>query len=83
MLKKVNDFIFQRLWRRSCRFKSQKCSSFFDVHLCAPTLKIVPPPMCRQPVKELFRTWNSGRRARSRDEELETETEILRDGDMT
>jgi len=35
---------------------NHKFSSFFDVHLCAPILKIVPPPMRRLPVKEMFRT---------------------------
>jgi len=27
------------------------------VHLCPPTLKMVPPPMRRLPVKQMFRTW--------------------------
>jgi len=27
------------------------------VHLCPTTLKIVPPPMRRLPVKQMFRTW--------------------------
>ena len=33
----------------------KKLSSFFDVHLCPSTLKIVPPPMRRLPVKQMFR----------------------------
>jgi len=39
------------------KFKSQKFSSFFYLHLCPQTLKIVPPPMRRLPVKQMFRTW--------------------------
>jgi len=27
------------------------------VHLCPPTLKIVPPPMRRLHVKQMFQTW--------------------------
>jgi len=30
---------------------------FFYVHLCSPTLKIVPPPMRWLPVEQMFRTW--------------------------
>jgi len=45
MLTEANDVIFQCLWRHSCQFKSQKFSMFFDLHLCPPTLKKVPPPM--------------------------------------
>jgi len=57
MLTKVNDVIVQCLWRHSSQFKSQKCFTFFDVHLFPPTLKIVPPPMRRLPVKQMFHTW--------------------------
>ena len=40
MLTKVNDVIFQYLWRYSCQFKPQKFSiDFFDVHLCPPLWK--------------------------------------------
>jgi len=56
MLTKVNDVIFQWMWHHSCQFQSQKFSSFFYVHLCPPNLKIVPPPMCRLPVKQMFHT---------------------------
>jgi len=34
-----------------------KIFQFFYVPLCPPTLKIVPPPMRRLPVKQMFRTW--------------------------
>ena len=34
-----------------CQFKSKNFSSFFDVHLCPPSLKTVPPPRRRLPVK--------------------------------
>jgi len=54
MLTKVNNIKFQYLCH-SCQFKSQKFSSFFDVHLCP--LKIIPPPMRKLPVKQMFRTW--------------------------
>jgi len=57
MLTKVNDIKFQCLWCHSCQFRSQKLSSFFDVRLCRPTLKLVPPPMRRLTVKQMFRTW--------------------------
>jgi len=57
MLTKVNDVIFQCLWCHSCQFKLQIFSSFFDVHLWPPTLKIVAPPMRRPPIKQMFRTW--------------------------
>jgi len=45
MLKKVNGVIFQCLWRHSFQFKAQNISQVFDLDLCLPTLKKVPPPM--------------------------------------
>jgi len=45
MLKKLNDVIFQCLWRHSCQFKVQNFSKFFWLGLVLPTLKKVPPPM--------------------------------------
>jgi len=45
MLKKVNDVIFQSLWRHSCQFKPQNFSTFFWLGLVPPTLKKVLPPM--------------------------------------
>jgi len=39
------------------QFKSQKLSSFYDVHLYPTSVKIVPPHMRRLPVKQTFRTW--------------------------
>ena len=40
-----NDIIFQCMWRHSCLFNHKNLWSFFDVHLCPPTLKSAPRPM--------------------------------------